>query len=104
MPEASKTQRQAIVDYRKTPKFDNARQLRSIYIINPADEEFKETIENARIKLEVPMLAGRFVALRLFATQNTHASLKPTNLRESVWKGFQIKIMKITLQGKDSFH
>ena len=35
-----------------------------------------------------------------FARQNTHASWKPTNLRESVRKELYTKIMKITLQGK----
>ena len=31
---------------------DNARKLRGIYFIDPEDKEFKETIKNARIKLE----------------------------------------------------
>ena len=31
------------------------RQLRGIYFINPEDKEFKETIKNARKKLETPM-------------------------------------------------
>ena len=31
---------------------DNARKLRGIYFIDPEDKEFKETIENARKKLE----------------------------------------------------
>ena len=31
---------------------DNARQLRGIYFIDPEDKEFKETIKNARKKLE----------------------------------------------------
>ena len=39
-------------------KLDNARRLRGIYFIDPADEEFKETIQNARRKLEVPMPAA----------------------------------------------
>ena len=47
---------------------------------------------------------GKPVALRVFARQNTRASLKPTNLRESVWKGLYIKIMKIPLQGTESIH
>ena len=34
---------------------DNARQLRGIYFIDPEDKEFKETIKNARKKLETPM-------------------------------------------------
>ena len=37
------------------PKLDNARKLRRIYFIDPEDEEFKETIKNARKKLETPM-------------------------------------------------
>ena len=37
------------------PKLDNARRLRGIYFIDPEDKEFKETIKNARKKLEVPM-------------------------------------------------
>ena len=31
---------------------DNARKLRGIYFIDPEDKEFKETIKNARKKLE----------------------------------------------------
>ena len=34
---------------------DNARKLRGIYVIDPEDKEFKETIKNARKKLETPM-------------------------------------------------
>ena len=37
------------------PKLDNARRLRGIYFIDPEDKEFKETIMNARKKLETPM-------------------------------------------------
>ena len=37
------------------PKFDNARRLRGVYFIDPEDKEFKETIKNARKKLETPM-------------------------------------------------
>ena len=33
----------------------NARKLRGIYFIDPEDKEFKETIKNARKKLEAPM-------------------------------------------------
>ena len=34
---------------------DNARKLRGIYFIDPEDEEVKETIKNARKKLETPI-------------------------------------------------
>ena len=37
------------------PKLDNARKLRGIYFNDPEDKEFKETIKNARKKLETPM-------------------------------------------------
>ena len=37
------------------PKLDNARRLQGISFIDPEDKEFKETIENARKKLETPM-------------------------------------------------
>ena len=37
------------------PKLDNARRLRGIYFIDLEDKEFKETIRNARKKLESPM-------------------------------------------------
>ena len=36
-------------------KLDNARRLRGIYFIDPEDKEFKETIKNARKKLETPI-------------------------------------------------
>ena len=34
---------------------ENARKLRGIYFIFPQDKEFKETIKNARKKLEAPI-------------------------------------------------
>ena len=37
------------------PKLKHARRLREIYFIDPEDKEFKETIRNARKKLETPM-------------------------------------------------
>ena len=37
------------------PNLDNTRRLRGIYFIDPQDKEFKETIGNARKKLETPM-------------------------------------------------
>ena len=39
----------------KKPKLQNARKLRGIYFIDPADAEFKETVQNARRKVDVPM-------------------------------------------------
>ena len=37
------------------PHLDNARKLRGIYFIDPEDTEIKETIKNARKKLETPL-------------------------------------------------
>ena len=39
----------------KKPKLDNARRLRGIYFIDTEDKELKETVRNARKKLETPM-------------------------------------------------
>ena len=44
---------------------------------------------------------GKPVAFWLIARQNTHASLKPTNLREGVWKELFMKVMKIILQEEE---
>ena len=40
------------------PKLDNARRLKGIYFMDSEDGERKETIKNARRKLEVPMDAA----------------------------------------------
>ena len=40
------------------PKLDNAGRLRGIYFIDPENKEFKETIKNARKKLETPMASA----------------------------------------------
>ena len=37
------------------PKLDNARRLRCKNFIEPDDEEFKHTMENARRKFKIPM-------------------------------------------------
>ena len=37
------------------PKLDNARRFGGNYFIEPEDKEFKETIRNARRKLETPL-------------------------------------------------
>ena len=42
------------------PQLDNARRLQGIYFIDPEDNEFKETIKNARKKLETPLVPAMF--------------------------------------------
>ena len=39
------------------PKLDNARKLRDIYFMDPDDEEFKDIMNNARRKFDIPMPA-----------------------------------------------
>ena len=43
----------------KKPKLDNARKMRGIYFIDHDDQEYKETLINARRKLDVPKDAAR---------------------------------------------
>ena len=40
------------------PKFENARQMRGIFFIEPEDEEFEHTMKNACRKLEIPIPAA----------------------------------------------
>ena len=40
---------------REKPQLNNARKLRGIYFVDLEDKEFKETIKNARKKLETPV-------------------------------------------------
>ena len=98
------------------PKHDNARQLRSIYFIDPDDMEFKDTVKNASKKVRV--VHGIRHALQgskpwpqekpvtktnpILADQNMHASWRPTNLRESAPERLNKKIVKITLLGSGS--
>ena len=35
---------------KRKPKLDNARKLRGIYVVDPDDKEFNETIQNTRTK------------------------------------------------------
>ena len=39
------------------PKLDNARRLRGSYSVDPDDQDYKETLKNARSKFERPMAA-----------------------------------------------
>ena len=61
---AQRKEKQKWAIEKKKPKLDNARRLRGIYFIDPADAEFKETIKHARRKLEVPMPAAMLCKIR----------------------------------------
>ena len=83
---------------------DNARRLRGIYFIDPEDKEIKETIRNARQKLETPMAPavpcktykksknGETRARRMISNKNLRVSWKPSNPRECEWKNFLNKL------------
>ena len=53
------------------PKLDNARKLRCIYSIDSEDGEYKETIKNARKKLEVSVGAAMLCKM---GTKSVHGS------------------------------
>ena len=60
-PETWKDMSEATQQKKRTiekPKLGSARRLRGIHFIDPAGADFKETIRNARKKLEVPMPAA----------------------------------------------
>ena len=97
------------------PKLDKARRLGGTDVIDTADEEFKETKktrgESWKFRCQQQCLARsgkertrKLVAILMLPRQNTHASLKPTNLRESDWTELYTKIMQTILRGKESIH
>ena len=92
------------------PKLDNARRLRGIYLIDPEDKEFKETIKNARKKLETPMAPampcktrkknkyGETRSKTNDFKSNFAVGWKPVNPQECVWKNLYPNIMRTKLQ------
>ena len=101
---------------KEKPKVDNARRLRGIYFIDPEDKEFKETIKNARKKLETPMAPAmpcktsknsqhcvtRDESMR--SNQNLRESWKPVNPQDCVWKNLYWITMRTILQEKVTIH
>ena len=88
---------------------DNARKLRGIYFIDPEDKEFKETIKNARKKLEtavapaMPCKTIRIVGMvinPIRSNQNLRVFWKPVNIQDCVWENHCRLIMKTILQEK----
>ena len=73
---------------------ENARKLRGIYFIDPEDKEFKETIKNARKKLETsvaPAITCKIMKILRVVDptklkQNLRVFWKLMNLRECVWE------------------
>ena len=89
----------------------NARKLSGIYFIDPADTEFKETIKNARKKLETsvaPTMPCKImknvgVVDPTKLKQNLRVFWKLMNLQECVWEIRYRIIMKTFLQEKVKF-
>ena len=92
------------------PQLDNARKLRGIYFIDPEDKEFKETIKNARKKLETQVALA--MPCKIMKNCGSGASNKiKTKLawklmtqRECVWEIRYRIIIKTILQEKERIH
>ena len=57
------------------PKLDNARQFRGIFFLEPEDEEFKQTMKNARRKLEIPMPAAMLCKIPIKSSGETRHNI-----------------------------
>ena len=65
------------------PKLHNARKLRGIYFIDREDKEIKETIKNARKKLETPMVPAMPCKTNK-NNQNCGNGDKPNNIKSKL--------------------
>ena len=93
---------------------ENARELRGIYFIDPDDTEFKETIKNARKKLETSVArampckimknCGSGASNKIKKKQNLRVFWKLMNPQECVWEIRYRIIMKTILQEKVKIH
>ena len=91
---------------------ENARKLRGIYFIDPEDTEFKETIKNARKKLETSVaLAMPCKIMKNCGSggsnkikTNLRVSWKPVNQQDCVWENLYRIIMKTILQERETIH
>ena len=93
---------------------ENARKLRGIYFIDPEDKEFKETIKNARKKLETsvaPAMPCEIMKKNCgsggsnnIKNKTWHVFWKPMNLRDCAWESHYQIIMKTILQENVRIH
>ena len=94
---------------------ENARKLRGYYFIDPEDKEFKETINNARKKLETSMAPA--MPCKIMKSNKNCGSgasnkvksklaciLKLVNLQDCVGENHCRLIMKTILQEKETIH
>ena len=90
---------------------ENARKLRGIYFIDPEEKEFKETIKNARKKLETsvaPAMPCKIMKNCGSGGPDKNKTklaciLEADNLQECVWEIRYRIIMKTILQEKEQF-
>ena len=91
---------------------ENARKLRGIYFIDPEDKEFKDTIKNARKKLETPVAPAMPCKIMKKCGSGASNKTKKQDLRvfwrlinpkDCVWEKYQI-IMKTMMQEKETIH
>ena len=102
--------------FNEKPKLDNARRLRGIYFIDPEDMEFKETIKNARKKLETPMAHAMPCKT---SKKSKHGEtrgktnefksklaciLEASESQDCVWKNLYRIIMRTILQERVTIH
>ena len=92
------------------PQLDNARNLRGMYFTDPEDKEFKETIKNARKKLETSVAALKIMKKNCGDGENPIKSRlacileagESTRLR--MGESHCRLIMKTILQEKETIH
>ena len=91
---------------------ENARKLPGIYFIDPEDTEFKETIKNARKKLETSVAPAMPCTIKKIVgvvhptkiKQNLRVFWQLMNLRDCVWQIQYRIIMKTILQEMETIH
>ena len=95
---------------------ENARKLRGIYFIDPEDKEFKESIENARKKLETPVTPAMQCKIRKDnencgngeksekSKQNLLVFWKPVNPQDCVWENLYQITVRTILQERGTIH
>ena len=92
---------------------DNAQKLRAIYFIDPVDKEYKETIKNARKKLETSVAPAMPCKIMKNCgsdgsdkktRQNLRVFWKQMNPPECVWGILNRIITKTILQEKVRIH
>ena len=97
------------------PHLDNARKLRRINFIDFEDKELKETIKNARKKLETPVAPA--MPCNIIKSSKNCESVHPIKSKQSlrvfwklmnpqdcVWENLYRIIMKTILQEKETIH